>query len=290
MPCGAGWVWPLADHHHPDIVDSNGDRRNPAAHQVPHHLHCHQESHLPPFQLLHHPCSRLLPLQHPWVRRRPELRVLWLPSEPALPQPCQPQRISPPWQPWLLWLLQARNQRNLWVLPSGDFGLLHYFLMITCLWPDYDNWGWVLWAWIQLCLRPHDHGIHPFHWVWHGLRQVKGGMWDDLEKNKSSCLDNSGLGPFVLIFFHAWHRPRQPWLWPPLRRDRTEARSSHCHPYSQVVKKLFIGLWNPTLQFFVFSIPSVVASQMPGYITYSLMKTLIGAGSGGWSVNVASRN
>ena len=29
---------------------------------------------------------------------------------------------------------------------------------------------------------------------------------------------------------------------------------------------------------------------MPGYISYSLMKTLIGAGSGGWSVNVACRN
>ena len=54
------------------------------------------------------------------------------------------------------------------------------------------------------------------------------------------------------------------------------------------MKKLIIGLLKSTL--FVFSIPSVVASQMPGYISYSLMKTLIGAGSGGWSVNVACRN
>ena len=34
------------------------------------------------------------------------------------------------------------------------------------------------------------------------------------------------------------------------------------------------------------SISSVVASQMPGYVSYALLRVLIGAGSEGWSENI----
>ena len=38
------------------------------------------------------------------------------------------------------------------------------------------------------------------------------------------------------------------------------------------------------------SISSVVASQMPGYVSYALMRVLIGAGSEGWSENIQVLN
>ena len=40
------------------------------------------------------------------------------------------------------------------------------------------------------------------------------------------------------------------------------------------------------MPFLLTSISSVVASQMPGYVSYSLMRILIGAGSEGWSENI----
>jgi hypothetical protein len=36
----------------------------------------------------------------------------------------------------------------------------------------------------------------------------------------------------------------------------------------------------------VTSISSVVASQMPGYVSYALLRVLIGAGSEGWLENI----
>ena len=42
--------------------------------------------------------------------------------------------------------------------------------------------------------------------------------------------------------------------------------------------------------FFGDSVSSVVASQMPGYVSYSLLRILIGAGSEGWSENILVLN
>ena len=44
------------------------------------------------------------------------------------------------------------------------------------------------------------------------------------------------------------------------------------------------------LPFLVSSVSSVVASQMPGYVSYSLLRILIGAGSEGWSENILLLN
>ena len=44
------------------------------------------------------------------------------------------------------------------------------------------------------------------------------------------------------------------------------------------------------MPFLVSSISSVVASQMPGYVSYSLLRIPIGAGSEGWSENILVHN
>ena len=44
------------------------------------------------------------------------------------------------------------------------------------------------------------------------------------------------------------------------------------------------------MPFLVTSVSSVVASQMPGYVSYALLRILIGAGSEGWSENILVLN
>ena len=91
---------------------------------------------------------------------------------------------------------------------------------------------------------------------------------------------HSDLGPDVLLLLHAGPRPGQPRLRTPLRQDRQETHPAHRRPHHQVeVEDTFRSLFNILS---LSSIASVVASQMPGYVSYAILRIIIGAGAEGW--------
>ena len=95
---------------------------------------------------------------------------------------------------------------------------------------------------------------------------------------------HSDLGPDVLLLLHAGPRPGQPRLRTPLRQDRQETHPAHRRPHHQVeVEDTFCSLFNILS---LSSIASVVASQMPGYVSYAILRIIIGAGAEGWSEQV----